>query len=390
MKVKKTLKTFLHHSYFYLIRRVTNLVLRKQNIWLIGEFLGRSSQDTGYHFFLYCRAQHPEMRIYFVTNRKNITPNLLKIGNVIEFGTIQHHLILFSAKVHIYNNSYSDIYTRWESLRKTNQVEVVCFLQHGVIGLTKMCGYYDYNTMKNRAEEVDIFVTSSEYEKNIVVKFLGHKEENVFITGLSRYDNLFKSARSERKIITYIPTWRDWLRNVTENEFIESEYYRVTSDAIKSISTLQKEYSFEFRVCFHHAVSRFTELYQENRGVDLVDMSTINVQDMILDSALLITDYSSISHDFAYCNKPVIFYQFDCKKFLQIRRGSFIDYKTELFGPVVDDKNKLLEAIKTYLHNDYTMLDQDREKAKRYHFYHDNNNSKRIYLAIEQKLEHTN
>jgi CDP-glycerol glycerophosphotransferase len=185
----------------------------------------------------------------------------------------------------------------------------------------------------------------------------------------------------------YIPTWRNWLRYSTEKEFLDSEYYNETLNIIQSLTELQHQYSFEFEVCIHHALDKFTHLYKSDKKISFVDMSTINVQDMIINTGMLISDYSSISFDFAFLEKPVIFYQFDREKFLKVRHGAFIDYKTELFGPVIEDLTALNHYVKTYIDNSYQMNDEDKYKAKRYFTYHDAKNSERIFNAINKKLK---
>lgn len=382
-----SVKTFLRRSYFYMIGRVANIKAKDSEIWLVGERLGTAAQDTGYHFFCYCREYHPTKKIYFVTKKENITPELLKIGNIIEFGTLKHHVFLLASKVHIYNDNYRDICAKWKSVRKTRHVKVVCFLQHGIIALSKMHGFYDHKNMIKRAENIDIFVTSSDFEKNIIVESMGHPNENVLITGLSRFDNLYRHRHLQSKKIVYIPTWRNWLRYGTEKEFLTSEYYEETLNVIKTLTELQEQYSFELEVCIHHALDKFTYLYKSDKKINFIDMSTINVQDIIIDSGMLVTDYSSISFDFAFLEKPVIFYQFDREKFLEVRHGAFIDYETELFGPVIDDLTSLKSAIKTYIDNSYEMNDEDKRKAKRYFAYHDAKNSERIFNAIDKKLK---
>ena len=380
-------KTFLRRSYFYVIARIANFKAKDSDIWLVGERLGGAAQDTGYHFFRYCREYYPTKEIYFVTKKENITPQLLEIGNIIEFGTLKHHVYLLASKVHIFNDSYRDICSKWESVRKTRHVKVVCFLQHGVIALHKMHGYYNYKNMIKRAEKVDIFVTSSKFEKNIVIESLGYENENVLISGLSRFDNLYKQRQIKNKKIVYIPTWRTWLKSNSEQEFLNSEYYKETLSVINTLVELQQQYLFEFDICFHHALNKFTHLYKSDKKINFIDMSSLNVQDLIISTGMLITDYSSISFDFAFMEKPVIFYQFDREKFLEARHGAFIDYETELFGPVIEDLTSLNNSIKTYIDNSYQMNDEDKHKAKRYFAYHDAKNSERIFNAIKKKLK---
>ncbi len=386
-KIKKNIKTLYYRAYFYIIGRIAAISNRGSVIWLIGERVGTSAQDTGYHFFRYCRKYHPSKKIYFVTKKENITPELSKLDNILEMGTIKHHILLLSSQVHIFNDSYRDLCEKWENVKKTKQVKVVCFLQHGIIALSKIHGYYNYTNMQKRANAVDIFITSSEFEKDVVINKLGHKDERVFISGLSRFDNLFEHYHIRNKKIIYIPTWRNWLRYCTEQEFLNSKYYKETLNVVNAISQLKQHYKFEFDVCFHHAFNKFTHLYKHDEEVNFIDMSHINVQELIIDAGMLITDYSSISFDFAFMEKPVVFYQFDREEFLEARGGSFINHETELFGPVTTNLDTLSSYVQSYIDNKYQMYDNDKEKASRYFEYRDNKNSQRIFDIIENTLE---
>lgn len=54
------------------------------------------------------------------------------------------------------------------------------------------------------------------------------------------------------------------------------------------------------------------------------------------------------------------------------------------------DLTFLNNSIKTYIDNSYQMNDEDKHKAKRYFAYHDDQNAKRIFKVIEQKLDKAN
>ena len=383
----KNSRAFLRKNYINLLENIITLLPKNRDIWLIGERLGNSAQDTGWQFFNYCRDTYPNEAIYFVTKKKQINTQMKLNKNIVIYGSFKHTIILLSAKVHIFNDSYRDLCKRWDKLRTTKQLEVSCFLQHGVIAMSKMQGYYNYDKMLYRANDVDIFITSSEFEKDIIINEMGHPKDNVYVTGLSRFDNLYKHSSQRGEKIVYIPTWRNWLKNSSDEVFINSQYFKETSAVINMLTRLKEKVDLEIEICFHHALDKYTHLYHLDNSLTYVDMSLINVQELIIDTALLITDFSSISFDLAYLEKPVIFYQFDTEEFLDVRGGSFIDYENELFGEKLNDIDSLENKINEYIDNDYIMFDTDKEKARRYFSYRDDKNSERIYNTIKEKLD---
>ncbi|SUM33873.1 galactosamine-containing minor teichoic acid biosynthesis protein [Staphylococcus gallinarum] len=73
-------------------------------------------------------------------------------------------------------------------------------------------------------------------------------------------------------------------------------------------------------------------------------MGERTVQSLLIEHDLLITDYSSVSFDFTYMNKPVIFYHFDVKRFF--RKGILRPIHETFLGDIVNDEKSLVTLIK--------------------------------------------
>jgi CDP-glycerol glycerophosphotransferase (TagB/SpsB family) len=102
-------------------------------------------------------------------------------------------------------------------------------------------------------------------------------------------------------------------------------------------------------------------------------------------SKLMITDYSSASWDMFYMKKPVIFYQFDAKDYLDIH-GSYLDFEQELFGARAVQLDSLLDCITSAVDNDFKLDEQYHEKYERAFLYVDDHNSERILKAIQKMM----
>lgn len=94
------------------------------------------------------------------------------------------------------------------------------FLQHGVIGLKRV----DQIFKKTSKNAVDLFVVSSDHEKEIIEKNFGYKDEEIIVTGLSRWDVLIDKSAGQSTILL-MPTWRVWMDDLPEEKFMQSEYY---------------------------------------------------------------------------------------------------------------------------------------------------------------------
>ena len=112
-----------------------------------------------------------------------------------------------------------------------------------------------------------------------------------------------------------------------------------------------------------------------------------DIQQLLKESALLITDYSSVFMDFSYMKKPVIFYQFDYDKFREAQYAEgYYDYK-DGFGPVFENITDLVESIKEYYREDFTMKTEYLSKVEEFFPLYDNNNSERNYLFTKELLD---
>lgn len=98
----------------------------------------------------------------------------------------------------------------------------------------------------------------------------------------------------------------------------------------------------------------------------------------------MITDYSSVFFDMVYMKKPVIFYQFDIKKF---RRGQYeqgyFDYSNNPFGKSYSELEEVMIELKNIIENRYQCSEEFLREHKRYFPHYDVFNSERVYKEIK-------
>src|SRR5699024_6482356 len=71
-----------------------------------------------------------------------------------------------------------------------------------------------------------------------------------------------------------------------------------------------------------------------------------DVQEMIADAALMITDYSSVAFDAAIARRPLAYFQFDRAEFLgggHIGRPGYFDYRSHGYGPVAATADEIID-----------------------------------------------
>jgi len=120
------------------------------------------------------------------------------------------------------------------------------------------------------------------------------------------------------------------------------------------------------------------------------DMITIlepkaDISRYIRGSKMLITDYSSLSADFYYLKKPVIFFQFDRERYIR-EIGSYIDLERDSFGDVAFSVDEVVDRVIDTIEGNYRVSSLQREGEKLFINFIDRDNCKRVYNKIREKI----
>ncbi|WP_185790728.1 CDP-glycerol glycerophosphotransferase family protein [Bhargavaea beijingensis] len=358
---------------------ILQVLNRHKDIWLVGE-RPYKAQDTGYAFFKYMRTHHPEKNVYYVVSKDSPEyENVAPLGNVVEFGSKEHiKLTLIATKIYSSHHPNYLYPIRTKSFEKAVSATKI-FLQHGVLGGKNMANIY---SATSKTFNIDLFVTSSDYEKEkIVVGDMGYNPKDVIVTGLSRFDTLFNNDTEVKRQILIIPTWRDWLQDV--DSFLDSEYFERYRNLVNNpeLHRLAEQHDFEILLCLHPNMQIFSD-YFEGTPVRVIHQGEIDVQSLIKESALMITDYSSVAFDFSFLHKPVVYYQFDRERFLG-KRGSHLDMDQELPGDIVREETEVIGKIREYAGQQFKANPETVQKANKFIKYRDTRSSERIYLETK-------
>ena len=349
----------------------------KKEIWLIGE-QPYKAQDTGKSFFEYIRKTYPEKEAYYIIDFDSPEyENIKDLGNVINYRSKEHFEMCLKASYLIGSHHIDYLYPirnkKFISKIKAKKI----FLQHGVLGVKNLANLY-----LNQKEffDVDMFCVSTEREKQITVEDLKFSEEQVKVTGLSRFDSLFNNDIKVKKQVLIIPTWRDWLQNV--DTFLESEYYNRYQGLIsnKEFLDICKKNGMDIVFCLHPNMQKYSQFFKSD-DVKIVFQGEIDVQILIKESMLMITDYSSVAFDFAFLNKPVIYYQFDQERFLG-KEGSHLDLERELPGTIISDEKEIISVFNEVAENGFKISDENLNRVNKLLKYKDTKNSERIFKEI--------
>ena len=322
---------------------------RGDGVWLIGENRGECVKDNGYVFYNYCRESHPDKSVYFLIKTKSpyYTESLKRDDHVIRYGSIAHILIFNRAQLCFYTHTYRDVmYRRFYEVFGTGKSLV--YLHHGTLGFKKFNSFYQAHN-----NVMGVFTVGSNLEKDILVDRAGVEAKRVKVTGYARYDTMIDRIDPCRRQIVYMPTHRNYLSGSKASQAFITILNSLIGNR-KLVEVLESN-GIILKVDLHANMQEHSHLLTaESNAVQIIYFGRETAQDLICESHLLITDYSSVSWDFFYLGKPVVFYRFDVDHYIN-DRSSYIDLRKELIGEIATDEERLIELVQYYIENEFRM-----------------------------------
>lgn len=302
--------------------------------------------------------------------------------NIIYKNTFKHYFYFFKAKtfigtealVHAFDlKTFNQFALKKISSKNINYV----FLQHGVMYMVSLDS--ESRTMFKRKELNGKYrvIVSSQAEADHFTTLGRHYPEDIYVSGLPKFDrNQYKDNADK---IVIMPTWRPWEINTARMDFTQTNYYKMIIRIFDSVPENLKE---KVVVLPHPLI--VNEL--NKIPASLADKIALNVRydDVLAETAVLITDYSSIAYDAFYRGARVIFY-WEEKDYCMEQYGhttKLMLNEENVFGDTFYDCNCLKESIEKNYYNK-----QDDEYLNRYSElvdFHDNRNTERLISFLEE------
>lgn len=383
--MKKIYHLFLfivQYCFYYLITPLACLLYGKKCPWIISE-RGNDARDNGYTMFKYLRNEQQYINVYYLINKKSVDyPKVKPTGKVVRYKSLKHWLLYRVAEcrmsTHLAAFVPGNYIGEWFKHHKQKGINV--FLQHGITHNEFPSNYYEHNGS-------DLFICGAKPEYDHISKNCHYPEGNVVYTGFSRFDELHDFETKNQILI--MPSWRSYLQGLSKNEFKQSKYFKTYDSLLrnKELNERLEKDGIQLIFYIHYSLQQYSDCFT-NYGPNVViaDFDYYDVQTLLKESKLLITDYSSIFFDFAYMKKPLIYYQFDVDEFYgKHYQRSYFDHTRDGFGKTCNDESRLVKEIITNIDNGF-LLDKLYEE-RIYNFFPicDSNNSRRIFDSIIDK-----
>ena len=361
----------------FLLFPFARLFLWHKKIWIVSEH-GYEARDNGYSFFKYMRKEHPEVNCYYAIDFKSSDYSKIEtLGNAIRFGSFKH-LVYYCAARYIISSKTQGFCPSYylTLLRKKNHLwGKYVFLQHGI---TKDNQKFLYK----KSSKIDLFICGAEPEYKDIKEHYGYKENEVAYTGFARFDDYF--GLIPKKQILCMPTWRRYAENVN---FVGTKYYKTWSSFVNSekLNGLLQKNNIVLYFYLHPQFKDFSHLFiTKCSNIKIIPFDDSDLQVLIRESIMFITDFSSLAFDFGYMERPVVYYQYDEKEYFEKHyiKGYF-DYRTDGFGSVVNTFDELLKDVEECINNNFAIKDKYLLNKQRFFPVYDSENSYRIFLSIK-------
>lgn len=256
-----------------------------------------------------------------------------------------------------------DDYSRMISIMKVRKGQEVCQLWHGA-GAFKKFGYSRQDKTKSWKDKINGHrnytkaMVSADQIRWCYAEGFGMDIENVKATGMARTDIFFnqeyiRQKREElyqeypylkdKKVILFAPTYRGVSLKHSYYDYEELDVEKIYQEfANENYIFLFKWHPGHYYQMQKQGIIPYDLEKYENFFYDFSDKRDIN--ELLLITDVLITDYSSVIFDYALLNKPVVYFVYDYDVYQQ-DRGLYFELEDYIYGDTAKTSEELIDAI---------------------------------------------
>lgn len=278
--------------------------------------------------------------------------------NVLIKHTLKHYLYFFIANTFIGTERPAHALdlrvANKHAVRKIGSKGVrYVFLQHGVMYMISLASDARADARKGQGGSPPFtrIVTSSVAEAEHFINDGNYDKEDLYITGLPKFDRTYRNDDAKRIVI--MPTWRPWEYNLVRTAPEKTGYYRMLTDIMSTIPEELREF---VHILPHPFFLR--ELQNSDLGQYIKPFNSYD--EVLRDTRLLITDYSSVSCDAFFRGSNVIFWWKDKDRCMKEYGGHLMINEENIFGDIAHSVKQLKKMIPVNYHEPQTELHKER------------------------------
>lgn len=350
-----------------------------KRIVCFGSMMGKQFIDNPKYLFLYLNS-NSNYKCYWFTSSREVFNELKKKG----FSVVYN----FSFKAIKILKRAGYIITAWGL---TVDFLPISFSKESVIVLTWHGHQFkkifaDIGSPARNPNIYDYLISPSKNINKYLTSAFQIDSSKIIVTGLPRNDMLFhvkekfkkiiknryNISKNFKRIILYAPTFRK--QHLIAKFPLSKKDFKDLSNYLRETGTLL--------ICKSHFANKIV-LYERSPNIIVIDKFT-DIQELIIISDLLITDYSTIFFDFILMQKPVILFPYDLEEYIKFP-GLYHKLDEITVGPIAKNGNELIEALKTlpvWIPKSKNRIIEIRNK---YWDYHDGKSCERFFDKINLK-----
>jgi len=321
-----------------------------------------------------------QTELYKHLSNDNKTKNLIIYRNNQNLSFLFHYLLNSKIIIQSYSMSFfQKIASKVKYIKFLYICHAVNYFKTSIIA----------EQLKNLDKNKQNIILTSPYEYNLYKKLHLYDEKSMHKGGLARYDrlNFIKKNESEKNCILISFTYRNFNNFIYNNSLFKKNTIKILSD-VELNSFLEKKNIDLVFIQHHHEVRRGLKFNQNF-------FSTIKIKPQkylahyIEQCSLYVTDFSSISFDFMFQNKPVLFYHIDVKDNINFGEKDFmkIDYNNSIYyNNIFFSHIDLINKIKYYVNKNFS-LEKGLEDKYKTLFYNKNNITEKIVNIINNLIK---
>lgn len=390
MKILKSIKVLLLKLPMVVLFKFFKITPRSKRIIVFGSENGKGFRGNPKYLFL--KFNKSKFRLIWILKNKQAVKDMRIAGyECYSHTSIKGMYYQIRAKYLIHSHSIHDDFNK---VLVSGATSINTW--HGV-GLKKVWGAnkntFSYKTIheknkwkkkimslveKTNYAKTNYFFSTSPRVSSYYPETFSIKKEQIFELGQARNDVFFDDSLEDvtfpdylkkQKIIVYMPTHRKF---GTFDKPIEDVL------DLEAIDYFCKQNNYLFIIKRHMYSSGTIDPVYEN--IKDISQLTIDPQQLLKYTDILITDYSSCYTDYLLLNRPVLFYCYDLDFYLKESNEMYFDYFEVTPGPKCKDFSSLMNSLHEVV---YGIDNYDEERSRVLNIFYSKENQQPV---IEKQL----
>ena len=363
---------------------LTKPVYGRRKIWLFSDKI-YAGLDNAEYLYRYIINQNDGIHKYYVLKKDTADAKRLNDMGIkfLDFSSVKCKLLFLHADAIFFTHTDAPAFFRYPG--ETGQYFRGLFrydlfnVQHGLI-------VQDMRLRLNQSfDNLKLFFVASHFEtKNLLAPGYGYDKSQIIHSGLPRLD--YRKNDDQRSILI-TPSWRNYIappqygvnaRSHTDR-FKHTAYFKIYDSLInnKKLIDCARDHNYQITFLLHPVTASQIDDFNQDGYVKIISSTVTGYEKLLAQSSLMVTDYSGVQFDFAYMNKPIVY--FHPPELPPSYRETAYSYQKHSLGEITTTVDQLVDTLCKYIKSGCAIEAKYKKRIDNFFYHHDLNNCKRIY-----------